>query len=120
MKTANKNRRRLIVKDGLKNFVLPVGDIAMLYISGRNVFVVDHESEKYTFNKSLTEIEQQLDCNIFFRANRRTIVNINFIKAFTICKCNKLKVEMNVYVPDAEIIVSQETAPLFKTWICES
>lgn len=118
--TARKKKTRLIVKNGHENIVLPMAAVAMLYIKERTVIVVGHDSKKYHFHKSLAEIEQELDKSIFFRANRRTIVNINFIKAFSVCECNKLKVDMHVHAPDAEIIVSQETAPQFKTWICES
>jgi two-component system LytT family response regulator len=118
--TARKKKTRLIVKNGHQNIVLSLADVAMLYIKERSVFVVANDSKKYQFNKSLTDIEKELDNDLFFRANRHTIVNINFIKAFTVCECNKLKVDMHVHVPDAEIIISQETAPLFKTWLSES
>ena len=117
---ARKKKTRLIVKNGDENIVLPVAAVAMLYIKERTVIVVRDDSKGYHFHKSLAEIEQELDKSTFFRANRRTIININFIKSFSVCECNKLKVEMNVHAPDAEIIVSQQTAPHFKTWICES
>jgi len=118
--TDRKKKTRLIVKNGHQNIVLTVSDVAMIYIKERSVFVVAHDSKKYQFSKSLTDIEQELDADLFFRANRHTIVNINFIKAFTACECNKLKVDMKIHVPDTEIIISQETAPLFKTWLSES
>lgn len=118
--SVRKMKTRLIVKNGHENIVLCLADIAMLYIKERTVYVVSHDSKEYQLQKSLTGIEQELDSTMFFRANRRTIVNINFIKAFTVCECNKLKVDMNIHVPCTEIIVSQETAPHFKAWLCES
>lgn len=117
--TATKKKSRLIVKDGQRNFVLSIKEVALLYVKERSVFVVTNDSKKYQFNKSLTYIEKELDRTIFFRANRHSIVNIDFIKSFTVCECNKLKVEMHVDA-ETEIVVSQETAPLFKNWLCES
>ena len=118
--TTKKNKTRLIVKNGHENIVLPVAEVVLFYIEGRSVMVIGHDSKKYHFHKTLTEIEEELDNTIFFRANRRTLVNINFIKGFTACECNKLKVKMNIHIQETEIVISQETAPLFKTWICES
>lgn len=88
-----KKKKRLIVKNGIQNLVLPVAHVVMLFIKERSVFVISQDSEKYQFYKTLSQIEQELDKSIFFRANRHTIVNINFIKAFTVCESNKLKVK---------------------------
>lgn len=115
-----KKKTRFIVKNGHENIILCVAEVALLYVEKRIVYVISHDSKKYHFHKSLSEIEEELDSAIFFRANRRIIININFIKAFTVCKCNKLKIEMNVQAPETDIIISQETAPFFKTWLCES
>lgn len=117
--TATKKRSRLIVKNGQRNFVLSIKEVALLYVKERSVFVVTNDSKKYQFNKSLTHLEKELDDSIFFRTNRHSIVNIDFIKSFTVFECNKLKVEMHVDA-ETEIVVSQETAPLFKSWLCES
>lgn len=115
-----KKKKRLIVKNGIQNLVLPIAHVVMLFIKERSVFVISQDSKKYQFYKTLSQIEQELDKSIFFRANRHTIVNINFIKAFTVCESNKLKVEMKINLPETFVIVSQETAPLFKSWLCES
>lgn len=114
-----KKIKRLIVKNGNQYLVLPVESVAMFFTKERSVFVISENSKKYQFCKSLSEIGKELDNNIFFRANRHTILNINFVKAFTVGESNKLKVEMNVYVPETYVIVSQETAPHFKSWLCE-
>ncbi len=115
-----KKKTRFIVKNGHENIVLCVAEVALLYVEERTVFVISQDSKKYHFHQSLSKIEEELDSAVFFRANRHTIVNINFIKAFTVCECNKLKVEMNAHLLESDIIISQETAPLFKTWLCES
>lgn len=121
MAAANdKKIKRLIVKHGNENIILSVIDIALLYVESRTVFVIDQFSRKYSFQKSLSEVEKDLDEKTFFRANRQVIVNIHFIKGFTISECNKLKVLLTLPCAVPPIIISQETAPVFKKWVCES
>ena len=68
-------------------------------------------------DKNLGELEQTLDENIFFRANRQYIININFIKGFK--SYEKVKLQVDLTIPDLNhcIIVSQETAPQFREWM---
>lgn len=115
-----KIKTRLIVKSGNENIIVSVMDIALLYIEDRTVVVIDQFSKKYFFQKNLSELENDLDKRTFFRANRQVIINIHFIKGFIVTECNKLKVAMTLPCPYPAIIISQETAPLFKKWICES
>lgn len=115
-----KRKTRLIVKNSEENILLQIPDIAMFFFEQRLVFVIDKNGKQYGLHKSLTEIEEDLDNNTFFRANRRVILNINYIKSFTDCERNKLKVQLIVNHPLSEIVISQETAPIFKTWLCES
>lgn len=121
MPTGNtKKKTRLIVKNDNENVVLSLMDIALLYIEEGIVFVTDKFSRKYYFNTSLSDVEKDLDESVFFRANRQVIVNINFIKGFTSLECNKIKVALTLTCNEPPIIISQQTAPLFKKWLCES
>ncbi len=115
-----KKKTRLIVKKGEENIALSIHDIAMLYTKERTVCVIDKFSREYFFHKNLSELQEDLDENIFFRANRQQIININFIKGFRAYENVKLSVDLNLSNIDNIIIISQETAPLFKKWLCES
>ena len=115
-----KKKSRLIVKKDGENIVLSVIDIALLYVDERTVFVIDKSSKKYFFHKNLSVVEEYLDETIFFRANRQIIVNINFIKGFSVTEFNKLKVHLTLQVIEPVIIISQETAPFFKNWLCDN
>lgn len=115
----NKKSRLILKKDG-ENIVLPVIDMALLYVDNRIVYVIDKFSKKYFFHKNLSEVEEYLDKTIFFRANRQTIVNINFIKGFSVAEFNKLKIHLTLQIIEPVIIISQETAPFFKNWLCDN
>lgn len=114
-----KYKARLIVKEKKRHIVLPVIDIAMIFMEQRLVFLKDKDSMTYLFHKTLAEIQDDLDKRMFFRANRRTIVNIQFVKAFSELGNNKIKLDLAINHEKNPIVVSQQTAPHFKAWLCE-
>ena len=113
----NHKKKRLLVKKGLENISLRMEDIVIFYTENKVVYVIDRAGKKYLADKNLGELEQALDENIFFRANRQYIININFIKGFK--SYEKVKLQVNLTLPDLNhcIIVSQETAPQFREWM---
>lgn len=112
-----KSKSRLIVRKGIENVALRINDIVLIYTEEKIVFVVDKEGRKYLIDKKLSELEQDLDNTIFFRANRQYIVNIGFIKSYKTYERVKLQVDLAMPTLNHHIVVSQETAPVFKKWI---
>lgn len=113
----NKTRSRLIVRKGIENIALRTNDIVLIYTEEKIVFVIDKEGKKYMIDKKLAELEMELDNSIFFRANRQYIVNIGFIKSYKTYERVKLQVDLSMPTLNHHIVVSQETAPVFKKWI---
>jgi len=114
-----KKRTRLIVKKGIENIFMLLDNIVLFYTENKIVYVIDQSGKKYIAEGTLSSLEHELDNNIFFRANRQYLININHVKSFRAYERVKLKVDMdsdelnNKYF----IIISQETAPVFKKWI---
>jgi len=117
IKLEEKKRTRLLVKQGVANILLLLADVALIYTRDKLVYVIDRDSKKYLVDKTLTELEQELDHANFFRANRQYIVNVNFIKSFKPYKKVKLLVDISLNQLEEPIIVSQQVAPFFKRWI---
>jgi DNA-binding LytR/AlgR family response regulator len=115
-----KRKTRLIVKKGVENIALKLDDVALIYTESKVVFVIANNEKKYIYDKNLSELEQELDKSIFFRANRQCIVNINYIRGFKAFEKVKLQVDLTFSIIPNKIIVSQETAPQFKKWIHEA
>ena len=69
-------------------------------------------------DKNLKELEEELDPRKFYRANRKYIVHINYIRSYKPYDKIKILVEPTVPVSD-EIIVSQESAVDFRKWIAD-
>ena len=115
-----KRKTRLLVQKGLENILLKLEDIVLFYTENKVVYVVDRFEKKYLTDNKLLELEKDLDPLIFFRANRQYIVNINFIKSFRSYEKVKIKIEIKPSQLNHCVIVSQETAPHFRKWICEA
>ncbi|MES1220443.1 MAG: LytTR family transcriptional regulator DNA-binding domain-containing protein, partial [Bacteroidota bacterium] len=113
----NRKKSRLIVRKGLEHIALRLEEIVLFYTENKLVYVIDRMGKKYLADKNLSDLEEDLDENIFFRANRQYIVNLNFIRSFKTFE--KVKLQVDLMIPDLNhnIIVSQENAPQFRQWI---
>ena len=80
--TNPKKKTRLIVKKGIENISIKLEDIAMFYTENKMVYLVDKNQKKYIVDRTLNELEVELDNAIFFRANRQYIINLNFVKCY--------------------------------------
>lgn len=115
-----RKRTRLVVRKGLENIALKLADIVFFYTENKIVFVIDRLGMKYIADKNLTDLALELDSSMFFRANRQYIVNINYIKGYKTFEKVKLLVDLTLPIINRPIIVSQETAPEFRKWVCEA
>jgi DNA-binding LytR/AlgR family response regulator len=115
-----KKKSRLLVRKGLENILLKLEEIVFFYTENKLVYALDQNGKKYIVDKNLAELEEDLDENMFFRANRQYIININFIKGFKSFEKVKLQVELITVSPNHSIIVSQENAPAFRKWMNEA
>jgi DNA-binding LytR/AlgR family response regulator len=118
--TAMKRKKtRLIVRKGTENVVLRVEDIAFIYRDNTIIVAVDKEEKKYLCDKNLSALEGELDPSVFFRANRKYLLNIHYIRSYKSFEKVKLEVFLSISNGNHNIIVSQETAPLFRKWMYE-
>jgi DNA-binding LytR/AlgR family response regulator len=114
---SGKRKSRILVKRGMEFQAIKVEDIGYFFTEHKLVFLVDRENKKYLAEKdNLASLEQELDNKIFYRANRKYIVNADFIKRFKALEKSKISLELLLPVSE-EIIISQENASSFKKWI---
>ena len=112
-----RRKTRLLVKRGVSNIALLLTDIVAIYTKNKLVYVIDRNAKKYSLDKTLTELEEEMDKSIFFRANRQYIINIIFVKSFKTIKKVKLLIDMDIPELEEPVIVSQHVAPAFKKWM---
>ena len=112
-----KRRSRILLRKGPEFHFCRIEDVAYFYSEFKLVFLVDFKGQKHlTDLKTLNALEEELDPYLFYRANRKFIVNINAIKKFRSHDRVKLLVELVLKAPE-DIIISQDSAAAFKNWI---
>lgn len=114
-----KKKTRLIVRKGAENVVLKVEDIAFIYRDNTIIVAVDKDEKKYLCDKNLSALEEELDPSTFFRANRKYLLNIEYIRGYKTFEKVKLEVFLSISNGNHNIVVSQETAPVFRKWMHE-
>jgi len=110
-------KTRILVKKGTEHIALKLEEIVLFYTENKVVYLIDRQKFKYIYDRNLSISSNELDETIFFRANRKYIVNINYIKSFR--SYEKVKLILEFSLPDFshQVIISQETAPDFKKWL---
>lgn len=102
--------KQIFIKDGEKCWLVKIQDISLFEIVG-NYTRVFFENNKPLIYKSLAQIEEKLPSDVFFRANRQQIININHVKKVVSWFNGKLKIEMN---SGEEIEISRRQSYIFK------
>lgn len=102
--------KQIFIKDGEKCWLVKIEQIYMFEIVG-NYTRVYFENNKPLIYKSLTQIEEKLSEDIFFRANRQQLINIQQVDRVVSWFNGKLKIEMK---SGHEIEISRRQSHIFK------
>lgn len=112
----SKYKERFIINANNKWTPVETKDIAVFYKDNLNyLYTFNGEKMIYDFS-ALEDIEEVLDPQLFFRANRQAIININSILSVKPFGNQKLMVQLKPPLK-IEVDISREKAPLFKKWV---
>jgi DNA-binding LytR/AlgR family response regulator len=112
-----KSLSRILLKKGADFHFCRIEDVACFYSEFKLVFLIDFQGQKHlTDFRTLNALEDELDADVFYKANRWFILNINAIKKFRQFDRVKLSVELLVKTPE-EVIISQGNVAGFKNWV---
>lgn len=111
-------KKRFLIRLGEKFRKLEVSDIAYCYAMDKDVYALTFHNQKLPMDSSLDVLENQLDPAIFFRINRKYLVNMQSIKAMTILSRTRVKLELDppALYPLSAIVSVQRSAD-FKKWM---
>jgi two-component system LytT family response regulator len=109
-------KKRFLVKRGAEYIAIKTEDIAYCYATHKLVCMVENSGQKYILDKSLSDLEKELDPAQFFRLNRKYLASINAVKKMKAYGKGKLEIELHPAV-DEEVIISNENVPAFKDWM---
>ncbi|WP_188316167.1 LytR/AlgR family response regulator transcription factor [Chitinophaga agrisoli] len=98
--------------------LLPVkaGDIAWFYTTNEVVQACTLEHKLYTIDLTLEQLQQQLDPQLFFRANRQFIVQRKAIQEVDFFFNSRLLVKTLPPTHD-KMLISKARVPAFKAWM---
>jgi two-component system LytT family response regulator len=113
----NKFEKRYLIRYGEQIRTITSNDIAYIYTTQKAVFIVTSSGKEYPIDKSLENLEKELDPKKFFRINRQFIVNIKSIGHMHTASKSRVKLDLTPPFTADEVIVSTEKSPLFKDWL---
>jgi DNA-binding LytR/AlgR family response regulator len=115
---AAKYMERVLIKRGQQFSYLKTESIAFCYADGKLCYTVDFKNGKYMVDKNLSQLEEQLQPNRFYRINRHLLVNIEAVKQVHSWFGGRLKVDLLVPT-QIDTLVSRERVQGFRKWLGE-
>jgi DNA-binding LytR/AlgR family response regulator len=112
----NRYKERLLIKKGQQLSYLKIESTAYCFADGKLCYAVDFNSNKYLLENNLSQLEEQLQPNRFYRINRHLLVNIEAINKVHTWIGGRLKLEL-LPSAKADTVVSRERVNGFKEWL---
>ena len=109
-------RRRLLVRRRDAFVALSLDEVAYFVVDDKLVDVVTRDARRFAVDRTLGDLEAELDGAEFFRVNRQYLVHASAVASFRPFVKGKLVVEL-APAAGGEVIVSQENAARFRTWL---
>ncbi|GAB2807381.1 LytR/AlgR family response regulator transcription factor [Ferruginibacter profundus] len=113
---AVKYKERLLIKRGQQLSYLKTESTAYCFADGKLCYAVDFNGTKFLLESNLSQLEEQLQPDNFYRINRHLLVNIEAVKKVHTWLGGRLKLEICPSTT-AETIVSRERVNGFKEWL---
>ena len=92
--------------------------ITYFYATGKHLFIYTDSGSNYLYNSNLKDLINKLNPDIFFKINRKYIINRHHIQEIIKHSSQKIEILLNVAIPDTEpIILSKKEINNFKNWL---
>ena len=102
---------QIFVRDGSRCWFVPLREVRLLTSEGNYIRLSWGKSQPL-LGRALAALEQRLDPNRFFRANRRQIINLDFIESVELGVNGRLHAQLR---DGPEVEISRRQARLFKS-----
>lgn len=112
----NEPKKRFMVEAGKKIKTIKTEDVAFFFSEDKNTFLTTFENRTYPLDQSLEKVELSVDSSVFFRINRKFIVQIDAIEQIYYLSNSKINLELNP-APEGDTIVSIRRLKAFKEWL---
>lgn len=109
-------QQRFVVQFADKLKSIDVSTISYFTALEKSVYLVTDDNHRYAIDYTLEKLEEVLNPKIFYRINRKFLVNITAIKGMYTYSKSRVKIELKPD-PETEVIVSSERSSGFKDWL---
>lgn len=110
-------KKRFLIRTGEKLKKVETADIAYFYALEKSVFCRTFENKMMPVDYTLDALESLIDPALFFRINRKYIVNLEAIDNMLAWSRSRIKLELTPPVKEDDTIVSIERSADFKKWM---
>jgi DNA-binding LytR/AlgR family response regulator len=111
-----KFKSRFVVRIGDHLQFVPVEQIDCFFSHDKATFLQRNDKRRMAIDYPLDALENLLDPQLFFRVNRKFIVNIQAMRDVVYYSNSRLRLFLNSGEPE-EIIVSRDKVPAFRDWL---
>jgi DNA-binding LytR/AlgR family response regulator len=109
-------KERFLIRFGNKLHSVNTIDIAYIYSEEKLSFFILRDGKRVPSDLSLQDIQDELNPEQFFRANRQFIIHIDSISQILRYSRARLNLKLEPPYPQ-DIIISTENTPRFKEWM---
>ncbi|TXE09993.1 response regulator transcription factor [Seonamhaeicola algicola] len=109
-------KKRFSVKVGQHLKLINVDEIECIYSENKGTYLFTTDGRNYLLDKTLDQLEDDLEPQTFYRINRKFYVNINAIKDMVSYTNSRLQIKLKAY-NEQEVIVARERVKDFKAWL---
>lgn len=111
-------KKRFLIRVGHAIKTVSTEEIAYFYSESKSTFLCTLQNRTYTVDESLDRLEAVLSPALFYRVNRKFIVNLHAIEAMHAYSKSRVLLELNPRYTD-KVIVSTDRSPHFKRWLAD-
>jgi two-component system response regulator LytT len=111
-------KKRFLIQIGEKIRKIEVSEIAYFYALGKGVYLRTFLGHSYAIEYTLDKLEIMLNPSVFFRINRKYMVNMDSIANMVAYSRGRIKLELKPNADDEfETVVSIDRSADFKKWL---
>lgn len=111
-------KKRFLIQIGEKIRKIEVSEIAYLYALEKGVYLRTSQGNSYSVEYTLDKLESILNPSIFFRINRKYIVNMDAIANMVAYSRGRVKLDLKPAADDElDTVVSIDRSSDFRKWL---
>ncbi len=111
-------KKRFLIQIGEKIRKIEVSEIAYIFVMDKGVYLRTFQGKSFSIDYTLDKLETMLNPSIFFRINRKYIVNMESIANMIAYSRGRVKLELKPNTDEElDTVVSIDRSSDFKNWL---